>query len=137
MTTRFPGGVTADVTGDVTGDATGDLTGGWIEDSFTEFNDTDGTIAVPTSSALYLLTDTEIGDITLNVPTATTDDGKRITFTSATAKAHTITTGTIGYNGAGASYDKAVLGGAVGDGFTVVAYNGYWCMTGATNVTLS
>lgn len=73
---------------------------------------------------------------TLAAPISGTDDGAEIEVRSATAQAHTVTLpsghGTI--NGAS---NIATFGGAIGDGFVWVAYQGKWLQKSATNIVLS
>lgn len=72
--------------------------------------------------------------VTLSAP-GYSDNGMRIRFVAGSAHAHTVTYAT-GFNAGGASLDVATFGGAIGDGFEVVAHNGTWLTTNLTNVTL-
>ncbi len=74
--------------------------------------------------------------LTLAAPTATTHDGMRIMLVSTTAKAHTVTQASDGFNGGGGGADTATFGGAIGDGMTIVAYQGIWYVVSSVNVTL-
>jgi len=74
--------------------------------------------------------------LTLGTPTSA-QNGTVITFVATTAQAHTVTAGTIGFNAGNAGADVATFGGAIGDGFTVVAYEGEWYVTSNINVTLA
>lgn len=73
--------------------------------------------------------------LTLGVPT-TAQNGVVIEIVSTTAAAHTVVAATIGFNEGNAGADTATFGGAIGDGFTVVAYGGEWYILNAVNITL-
>jgi hypothetical protein len=73
--------------------------------------------------------------VTIADPTATTDDNKRLRILSTSADAHTLVPATPFGNG-GAGVAKATFGGAAGDSLSLVAYNGYWYVVNANNVTL-
>ena len=75
--------------------------------------------------------------LTLAAPTADTHDGVVITVISTTAAAHTVTATTIGFNAGDAASDVGTFGGAIGDGFSFVAYQGEWYVLTNTNVTLA
>jgi len=78
-----------------------------------------------------------LADPTAGLPAAGGDDGKELTFVSTTAQAHTVTIAG-GLNGVGASADVGTFGGAIGDRFSVVAYNGKWYASGVNvNVTFA
>jgi len=64
------------------------------------------------------------------------DDGKRLTFISTTANAHTLTRSTTGFNDGGSGADVATFSGAKGDGLTIIAYGGKWYVENLTGVTL-
>lgn len=74
--------------------------------------------------------------LTMTTPT-TAQDGTRIRFISTTAAAHTVTHGTVGFNGGGSGKDVGTFGGAIGDGFECIAYGGVWYTTHITNVTFA
>lgn len=74
--------------------------------------------------------------LTMTTPT-TAQNGTRIRFISTTAAAHTVTHGTVGFNGGGSGKDVGTFGGAIGDGFECVAYGGVWVTTWITNVTFA
>ena len=74
--------------------------------------------------------------MTLAAPTPFEDDGKILKVYSATAQAHTLTI-TRGFNGGGTGADVGTFGGAIGDGVTLVAWQGDWFVTSNTNVTLA
>lgn len=75
--------------------------------------------------------------LTIAVPTATTHDGVTITVVSATAQAHTVTATTVGFNAGDAASDVGTFGGAIGDGFTFVAYQGEWYVMPGTNLNVT
>ena len=72
---------------------------------------------------------------TLAEPTVTTDDFKRLVIVSLTAQAHTVAIATDGFGHGGASYIKATFGGAIGDSLNLIAFQGFWYVTGVQNVT--
>lgn len=135
--TVFPNGVTSDVTGNVTGNVTGDVTGnlsGAVKRPV-QVGSANGAITI--KDGFVVLTKAGVAAMTLADPTATTDDGKEITVIALTANAHTVTIAS-GLNGAGAGADVGTFGGAVGDRFSVVAYNGKWYASGVNvNVTFA
>jgi hypothetical protein len=149
--TRFPqglsanstapsaGNVTADTfTGDLTGDVTGDLTGN-VTGATQIPVDTSGTaagaIAIGDGDKLVLVGGSGSVALTLAEPTAGTDDGKIVRFTSLSAHDSTITPGTVGFNAGNDTI--ATLGGAIGDGLTVVAYNGEYYILSNINATIA
>ena len=119
----------------VIGDVTGDLTGG-VKLTGQVLTD-DGAITI--KSGVVILNKAGAIAATLAAPTATTDDYKVLHIVSITAQAHTITATTIGFNAGDAASDVATLGGAIGDGLSVVAYQGEWYVIpgGNTNATLA
>ena len=135
--TVFPNGVTSDVIGNVTGNVTGDVTGnlsGAVKRPV-QVGSANGAITI--KDGFVVLTKAGVAAMTLADPTATTDDGKELTVIALTANAHTVTIAS-GLNGAGAGADVGTFGGAVGDRFTVVAYNGKWYASGVNvNVTFA
>lgn len=94
----------------------------------------DGAIsAIP---ATYFITKgSALGSSTVANPTATTHDGYVIRFISTTAYAHVVSfnSGKID----GGSNTTVTLGGAIGDGFAVVAYQGVYYMIWSRNATVS
>lgn len=94
----------------------------------------DGAITIQNSTVV--VTKGTAAALTLAAPTATTHDGIIISVVSATAAAHTVTVATAGFNDLGASGDVATFGGAKGDGFVAVAYQGDWFLLARTNITL-
>jgi len=131
--TAFPNGVTADVVGNVTGDVVGNLTGGVQRTVLPAA--ANGAISI--KSGYVVLTKAGVAAMTLAAPTASTDDGNELTVIALTANAHTVTIAS-GLNGAGSGADVGTFGGAVGDRFSVVAYNGKWYASGVNvNVTFA
>ena len=117
-----------------TGDVIGDLTGGVKLP--TQALEADGEITI--KSGVVLLTKADgVVAATLDAPTETTDDGKILYIVSTTAQAHTITATTIGFNAADTDGDVATLGGAIGDGLVVVAYQGEWYVLAKTNASIA
>lgn len=128
------GDITGDVTGDVTGNVTGDLTGG--VKLTTQALAASGAISIKSGVVLLTKADGAVA-ATLAAPTPTTDDGKILYIVSTTAQAHTVTATTIGFNAGDAAKDVATLGGAIGDGLVVVAYQGEWYVLVNTNATIA
>ena len=96
-----------------------------------------GAITIPAYSQTVVITKAGVAALTLVDPTATTHDGVRLTFISATAQKHTISNaGGSGFNGGGEGSDVAELGGAIGDNLVVEAYQGKWYVISKLNVTL-
>jgi hypothetical protein len=122
--------------------------GGSLYDVLTEIQNAINTILAgtsilevkSTSSAIanvmgvVVITKTSIAALTLAAPTATTDDGKVLHIKSTTAYQHTITTPSNKING---TLSIVTLGGAVGDGVSLVAYQGVWYDVTAKNAILS
>lgn len=75
--------------------------------------------------------------LTVAAPTATTHDGVTITVVSSTAAAHTVTATTIGFNAGDAASDVGTFGGAIGDGFAFVAYQGEWYVVPGSNLNVT
>lgn len=116
--TNFPNGVATGIKEDVSAVAT------------------DGVITFPDNSATIMLTKAGVVDGTLSAPTATVHDGVRLTIISEGTYAHTIEF-TSGFNDGGTANDIATFGGAAGDAFTVLAYQGGLYMESVNNVTLA
>lgn len=94
----------------------------------------DGAITI--KNGVVLLTKAGICAATLANPTATTDDFKRLTIIGMTANAHTITV-TGGFGNGGGGEDVATLSGVVGDNLNLMAYGGYWYITGGHQFTVA
>lgn len=101
----------------------------------------DGAISVPAYNVTHFITKAGVAAMTIVDPTATTHDGVTLTFVSTTANAHTLSNaaGSGFFSSGGAGQDVATFGGAIGDGFTIIAYQGKWYIDprGLTNVTLA
>lgn len=91
--------------------------------------------AIAIQDSVVVITKGTAAAMTLGTPTAA-QNGTVITIVSATAAAHTVTAATIGFNAGNAASDVGTFGGAIGDGFSVVAYGGEWYTLTNTNVTL-
>lgn len=100
----------------------------------------DGAITITAQSKIYFITKAGVAAETIVDPTATTHDGVTLTFISTTANAHTLdnSAGSGFFSSGGASKDIATFGGAIGDGLTIIAYQGKWYIDprGVTNITL-
>lgn len=96
-----------------------------------------GAITIPErGSKTILITKGTAAALTLGVP-ASSQNGVTLTIVSTTAAAHTVTAATIGFNAGNGGTDVGTFGGAIGDGFTCVAYEGEWYTRGVTNVTFA
>lgn len=127
------GGVVGAVTGNVTGNLTGNVTGG-IDEPIVAVT-ADGAIAVPTVNTTYFITKAGVAAMTIVAPTATTHDGIRLTFISATANAHTLDMASSGINEGSA--DIGTWGGAKGDGVTIIAYQAHWYQVPGSNANVT
>lgn len=94
----------------------------------------DGAVTITPSTVV--ITKAGVCALTLGTPTAA-QNGTVIRFVSTTANAHTVTAATIGFNAGNAGADVATFGGAIGDGFAVLAYGGEWYIISNINVTLA
>jgi hypothetical protein len=74
--------------------------------------------------------------ITLPDPTADTDDYKRLRIIDTVGAAHTLTPATPFGNG-GANEAVATFSGVVGDSISLIAFGGYWYITGKHQVTVA
>lgn len=101
----------------------------------TEVASADGAIGI--KSGVVAITKGSAAALTLAAPTAGADDGMILHIRSTTAYAHTITNTSPGFNNLSTSGDVATLGGAVGDGLSVYAYNGIWWVLQNVNATLA
>lgn len=124
--------VTATITGNITGNVTGNVTGG-IKESVTLVS-ADGAIAIPTVNTTYFITKAGVAAMTIVAP-ATSDNGVRLTFISATANAHTLDMASSGINEGSA--DIGTFGGAKGDGVTIIAYNQHWYEVPGSNTNVT
>lgn len=86
--------------------------------------------AVTVTAYNQIIFATKVGVLALSIvdPTATTHDGVELTFIATTANANTLSNaaGSGFFDAGGASKDVATFGGAIGDGLTIVAYQGKW-----------
>jgi hypothetical protein len=100
----------------------------------------DGAITIPLYSQVLPITKGTAAALTIADPTSGTHDGVQLTFVSTTAAAHTVSNaaGSGFFSSGGSSKDVATFGGAIGDGFSIIAYGGKWYIDprGVTNVTL-
>jgi hypothetical protein len=94
----------------------------------------DGAITI--QSGTVIITKSSAAALTLGTPT-TAQNGTVIRIVSTTAAAHTVTAATIGFNAGDAAKDTGTFGGAIGDGFSCVAYGGEWYVLTNTNVTFA
>lgn len=98
--------------------------------------------AITLKSGKVLITKATAAALTLADPvvglqSAGGDDGKELEVISTTAAAHTVTIAG-GLNGGGSGADVGTYGAAIGNRFSVVAYNGKWWAAGANvNVTFA
>lgn len=94
----------------------------------------DGAITI--QSGTVIITKGTAAALTLGTPT-TAQNGTVIRIISTTAAAHTVTAATIGFNAGDAAKDVGTFGAAIGNGFSVVAYEGEWYVFYSTNVTFA
>jgi len=140
--TNFPNGISTSSIIEATAAAGVTLDGVQLKDGAvkrTPVNvSANGAIAVPPGDTVYVITKAGVAAMTIVDPTAGTDDGKVLTFISATANAHTLSNGAgSGFNSAGAAGDIGTFGGAIGDGLQITAWNGKWLVNYLRNVTLA
>lgn len=91
--------------------------------------------AITVQPGLSLLGSGGALSMTLAAPSAQ-QDGLVMNIFASTAQAHTITN-TAGFNGGTTARDVCTLGGAIGDGITIVAFGGVWYVTANRNCTLA
>jgi hypothetical protein len=100
----------------------------------------DGAITITAANKTYFITKAGVAAMTIVDPTATTHDFVTLSFVAATANAHTLSNavGSGFFSSGGSSKDVATFGGAIGDGLTIIAYQGKWYIDprGVTNITL-
>lgn len=87
----------------------------------------DTTHAIPIAGGTVVMTKGSASAFTLAAPTATTQDGTRMTFLNGSAYAHVITaTGLIHDGVTGGAKNTATFGAFLGASLTLVAYQGKW-----------
>jgi len=97
-----------------------------------------GTVVFPEQGTkTVFITKGTAAAVTLTAPTAGTHDNCRIVFVATTAAAHTVTATTIGFNAGNTTTDVGTFGGAIGDGFEAIAYNGEVYTANVVNVTFA
>lgn len=100
----------------------------------------DAAITVDGKSRYIFITKAGAAALTLADPTATTHDGMQLTFIATVAAANTVSNaaGSGFFSSGGAAKDTATFSGAIGDGFTCIAYQGKWYIDprGMTGITL-
>lgn len=95
----------------------------------------DGAIAI--APGVVKITKGSAAALTLADPAAG-DEGTVIRIVSTTAFGHTISNAAgSGFNAGGAASDVGTLGGAIGDGMSIVALGSKWYVLNKTNVTLA
>lgn len=98
----------------------------------------DGAISVASLGRMNVVEITKgtAASVTIANPAAA-DEGKVVIINSQTAAAHTVSNAAgAGFNGGGAATDVGTFGGAIGDGFVIVAVNQKWNVVVLRNVTL-
>lgn len=96
----------------------------------------DGAITVKNGVVKIAKTVAGVVAATLANPTDVTDDFKRLLIISNQAQANTVTvTGGLGNGGSGE--DVITFSGVVGDCVELVAYGGYWYITGGHQYTVA
>lgn len=134
VASTFTGALVGNVTGNLTGNVSGTLTGG--HQDAVQAASADGAVTIAPKTVF--ITKAGVAALTLADPTATTHDGIRIIFIATTANAHTISNaaGSGFFSSGGSGKDIATLGGAIGDRFGVIAYQGKWYVIDTLNATL-
>lgn len=95
-----------------------------------------GAITIPPGDTVFVITKAGVAALTIADP-ATGDNGKVLTFISATAQAHTLSNAAgSGFNAGGSGADVGTWGGAIGDGMQITAYGTKWLVNYLRNVTL-
>lgn len=91
-----------------------------------------------TSGVVALTTDLCISEVLVGLPdpVAGDDDFKRLKIIDTAGAAHKVTPATPFGNG-GADEAVATFSGVAGDGLYLLAYNGYWYVTGKHQVTIA
>jgi hypothetical protein len=93
--------------------------------------------AIPVRHGVTVLTKAGVGVMTLVDPTSGTHDGVEMTIISLHRPGpHGQQRRRLGFNAGGAATDVGTFGGAIGDGFQIVAYGGKWLVKVLRNVTL-
>lgn len=100
----------------------------------------DAAVTIPVYNQVIGMTKAGVLALTIADPTTGTHDGVTITFVATTANANTVSNaaGSGFFSSGGGSKDIATFGGAIGDGFTIIAISGKWYIDprGSTNITL-
>ena len=104
------------------------------EEQIAEYS-VNGAIAVPVNNTVILLSKAGVAAMTLAAPSKA-QDGLRITITSTTANAHTVTATGLYKTGA-ATVNLATFAAFAGAGFSAVALNGLWNITANNVVTFT
>lgn len=101
---------------------------------------TNGAVTIPAYNQVIGMTKAGVLALTIADPTTGTHDGVTLTFVATTANANTLdnSAGSGFFSTGGSGKDVATWGGAIGDGFTIIAIAGKWYVDprGVTNVTL-
>jgi hypothetical protein len=87
------------------------------------------------TAATYVVTTAGVDAMTIVAPTATTDDGKIIKITTATAAAHTLTCTGGTLRPGTASVTTVNFASFPGSSIELMAYQGNWYVMAANNVT--
>jgi len=95
----------------------------------------DGAITIKNGVCKIAKTDPGVVGATLAKPVAGTDDYKRLLVISNQAQANTVTAETAFGNG-GSGENVATFSGVIGDSLYLMAYNGYWYVTGSHQCTI-
>jgi len=96
----------------------------------------DGAITVKNGVVKIAKTVAGVVAATLANPTAGTDDFKRLLIISNQAQANTVTV-TGGFGNGGGGEDVLAFSGVVGDNVELVAYGGFWYITGGHQFTVT
>lgn len=132
---NLTGNGTADAVVGTTGTFSGVVTSSGSTDTLVALT-TNGALS-PSTAANYVITKAGVLADTLAAPVATTDDGKVLIITSATANAHTVTATGLLQTGAAANANLATFAAQPGAGLTLMAYQAKWYVISAVGITFS
>ncbi len=96
----------------------------------------DGTVTAADAGVVVLNKTSGAITVTLTNPTALTDDGKRLMIVSLNNVAHIVGQAS-GFGNGGAGEDVCTFSALVGNALHLIAWGGYWYVTGNQNSTIA
>lgn len=96
----------------------------------------DGTVTAADAGVVTLNKTTGAITVTLTNPTDVTDDGKRLMIVSLNNVAHVINQAS-GFGNGGSNEDKCTFSALVGNALHLIAWGGFWYVTGNQNGTIA